>query len=153
MRINDNLPSREVEKKSGKSKSTSKGKGGAGTSLFAVRLTKSEKELSDDQAAELQELKQRIEQAGDDLDRDPTMANFKAFRDLLGAFARKASAEAYRVERVRSSGITPHEHELVTVIDREADELYHLIVSEQKNRIAITAKIMRIKGLVVNFST
>ncbi|SNB47087.1 YaaR family protein [Geobacter sp. DSM 9736] len=150
MRINDNLPSTEVEKKK-KTKASSRGADNAG-SLFATRLSARVAELQD-VGLELHELKEEIDRAAVTLDREPTVANFRAFRDLLSSFAKKASSQAYRVERVRSSGITPHEHELVAVIDREADELYRLIVSEQKDRIAITGKIVRIKGIVVNFLT
>lgn len=152
MRINNNLPSAEIDKKTKKSKSAANGTSSAVSSPFAARLTASVRELQD-LGLELKELKEEIDKAAADLDREPTVANFRVFRDLLSSFAKKASAEAYRVDKIKSSGITPHEHELVAVIDKEADELYHMIIREQKDRMAITGKIVRIKGLVLDFMT
>ena len=152
MRINNNLPSTEVDGKAKNAKKAGKGGGGAVGSTFATRLSASVREVQD-VGLELKELKDAIDKAADDLDREPTMANFRVFRDLLSTFAKKATSEAYRIEKVMSSGITPHEHELVTIINREADELYRLIVSEQQDRLGITGKLIRIKGLVVDFLT
>lgn len=152
MRINSKLPSTEVDKKTKKPASSAGSADSAGRSLFAARLHASVMEIRDI-GLELKELKDAIDKAATDLDQEPTVAHFRTFRDLLSVFAKKASTEAYRVERIKSSGITPHEHELVAVINKEADELYRLIVSEQKDRLAITGKIMRIKGLVVDFLT
>ena len=39
----------------------------------------------------------------------------------------------------------------MTVIDKEADLLYHLVMREQKDHIRIVAQIIKIKGLVVDF--
>lgn len=152
MRINNNLPSTEVDRKTKKTKKTGTGSGGVAASPFAARLSASVKEVQD-VGLELKELKEEIDKAADDLDREPTMSHFRVFRDLLSTFAKKASSEAYRIEKIMSSGITPHEHELVTIINKEADDLYRLIVSEQQDRLAITGKLIRIKGLVVDFLT
>ena len=84
------------------------------------------------------------------LEQEPAIVNFKAFRELLGAMARKVSAEAYKVELL-GGGITGRTHEVMTVIDKEADLLYHLVMREQKDHIRIVAQIIKIKGLVVDF--
>lgn len=36
------------------------------------------------------------------------------------------------------------------MIDREADNLYRLIMTENKDRLAITNKILELKGLVID---
>lgn len=149
MRINDKIPSREIGKKT-KKVSTERA-GSAGASLFADRLRRSEDDIITQYQLELEELKREIDRAGENLDREPTVANFKEFRDLIGTLTKKVTSEAYKVELVRSSGITHHEHEIISVINREADDLFRLIISEQKDRLAITNKIMRITGLVVDF--
>ena len=135
---------------------TKKGKGAAAKSatsqggpLFAGRLTQIAKSSSE-YKGELQLLKEEIDKAGDVLEQEPTIVNFKAFRNLLGVMARKVSAEAYRVEMV-SGGFTGRTHEVTTVIDKEADLLYHLVMREQKDHIRIVAQIVKIKGLVVDF--
>lgn len=146
MRINDKSGSRQIDKK-GKS-TPAKKSADSGTSLFARKLGLVSRD-SANYAGQLQELKEEIDRAGDSLEKEPTIVNFKLFRDLISAFARKVSSEAYRLEIQGSPG--QRCHEIITIIDREADALYHLIMQEQKNHIKITAQIMKIKGLVVDF--
>ena len=49
--------------------------------------------------------------------------------------------------------MNPRYYEIITVIDKEADKLYELVVKEQKDRMAITASVIGIKGLVVDLIT
>jgi uncharacterized protein YaaR (DUF327 family) len=148
MRIDDKLPSRNVDKKSQKSDAR---KGGlVGKSPFAASLT-SVGEMLTNRAIELEELKREIEMAGDSLERDPSMANYKAFRELLTMLAKKVTAEAYKVELLGGSPSAPAYHEVIRVIDSHADSLYRMIISEQRDRINIAAKIEQIKGLVLSF--
>lgn len=147
MRIDDKSESRSVTKK-GKGAAT-KGVAGQGNPLFAGRLTQIAKSSSE-YAGELQRLKDEIDRAGEVLEQEPTIVNFKAFRGLIGAIAKKVSSEAYRIELV-GGGFSGRTHEVMTVIDKEADLLYHLIMREQKDHIRIVAQIMKIKGLVIDF--
>lgn len=147
MRIDDELPSRGIEKK-GKGVPARK-TGSVVTTLFGRTLQRQE-DVLDDYQNELGELKREIDRVGDNLDRDPTMANFKAFRDLLSQLSRKVLSNSYKLELV-SSPSSPRVHEIVATIDREADELYRLIMSEQKDHMKITGKIMELKGLVISF--
>ena len=146
MRIDDKTGSRSVAKKV--KGNAAKGATGANAPLFAGRLQAIAKSSSDYQG-ELQRLKEEIDQAGSLLEQEPTIVNFKSFRNLLGSLARKVTSEAYRVELV-GGGFTGRTHEVVTVIDKEADLLYHLIMREQKDHIRIVAQIVKIKGLVVD---
>ena len=147
MRINEKPESGSIAKK-GKG-GTAKGvSGAAGPALFAGRLTAVSKASAEYQG-ELQRLKEDIDKAGEVLEQEPTIVNFKAFRELIGAMARKVSAEAYRVELL-SGGVTGRAHEVITVIDKEADLLYHLVMREQKDHIRIVSQILKIKGLVVD---
>ena len=148
MRIDNKLPSRSVDKKSQKSESR---RGGVvGNSAFAASLTSMGETLTN-RAVELEDLKREIDMAGDSLERDPSMANYKAFRDLLTLIAKKVTSEAYKVELLGGSPTAPAYHEVIQVIDTHADSLYRLIISEQKDRIMIAAKIEQIKGLVLSF--
>jgi uncharacterized protein YaaR (DUF327 family) len=146
MRIDDKSGSRGITKK-GKEVAT-KGVAGASAPLFAGRLTQIAKS-SAEYAGELQRLKDAIDKAGEVLEQEPTIVNFKAFRELIGAMAKKVSSEAYRIELV--GGCTGRTHEVMTVIDKEADLLYHLVMREQKDHIRIVAQILKIRGLVVDF--
>jgi len=147
MRIDDKSDSRSIAKK-GKG-SAAKSVANPNAPLFAGRLSQIAKSSSD-YPGELQRLKEEIDRAGDALEQEPTIFNFKAFRDLIGAMAKKVSAEAYRVELV-GGGLSGRTHEVMTVIDKEADLLYHLVMREQKDHIRIVAQIVKIKGLVVDF--
>ena len=64
--------------------------------------------------------------------------------------AKKVSSEAYRIDQV-GGGVSGRAHEVIAVIDQEADLLYHLVMREQKDHIRIVAQIIKIKGLVVDF--
>ncbi|HBA87080.1 MAG TPA: DUF327 domain-containing protein [Geobacter sp.] len=147
MRIDEKSDSRSIAKK-GKG-TPAKGVAGGSAPLFAGRLTAVAKSSAEYQG-ELQRLKDEIDKAGDALEQEPTIANFKVFRELLGTMARKVSAEAYRMELL-SGGIAGRAHEVIAVVDKEADLLYHLVMREQKDHIRIVAQIIKIKGLVVDF--
>ncbi len=84
------------------------------------------------------------------LENEPTLPNFKKFREVLGKLAKKVSSEAYRLEKVGGTPMNPRYYEIITVIDREADKLYQLVIKEQKDRMAITNSVIGIKGLVVD---
>lgn len=147
MRIDEKSESRRIDKK-GKG-AASKSVGSTGNVLFAGRLTQVAKSNASEYQGELQRLKEEVDQAGEVLEREPTIVNFRAFRGLIGAIAKKVSSEAYRIEAV-GGGFTGRTHEVMTVIDKEADLLYHLVMREQKDHIRIVAQIMKIKGLVVD---
>jgi uncharacterized protein len=148
MRIDEKSESSGITKK-GKKSAATKGVTGSSTPLFAGRLTKVAK-ASADYAGELQRLKDEVDRAGELLEQEPTIVNFVAFRDLIGQIAKKVTSEAYRVEMI-GGGFSGRVHEVMTVIDKEADLLYHLVMREQKDHIRIVAQIMKIKGLVVDF--
>lgn len=95
-------------------------------------------------------LRQEIETLGDKLEKEPTLNHFSQFRDALSRLAKKINHEAYKLEKTGGTPQNPRYFEIITVIDREADRLYELIMQEQKNRLAITAKVIGIKGLVVD---
>jgi hypothetical protein len=150
MRINDRLTSREVDAK-GKQGSLLKS-GESASSPFVRTLGKRQTELLSYEQ-ELQDLKEEIERAADDLDREPTMARFREFRDLIATLTKKVTSHVYRLEKVGGTTLNPRCYEIVTVIDREADNLYQLIMNQNKDRLAITGKIMELKGLVIDFLT
>jgi uncharacterized protein len=150
VRINDDMPAKGIDrKKSREAASRKSAEGGGIASLFSTSLRRQELEIADYQQ-ELQELKREIDQAGEELDQDPTMGRFKTFRTLITQLSRKVLTGAYKLE-LQSGPNSPSCHEVIKVIDRAADELYRLIMSEQKDRLKITHKIMELKGLVVDF--
>ncbi|BCS53085.1 YaaR family protein [Geobacter sp. SVR] len=122
------------------------------SSIFASELSKQEVEASS-YTQEVEELRRDIEQAGDQLEKEPNLNNFQKFRNLLSRLAKRISAEAYRLEKVGGTPQNPRYYEVITVIDKEADKLYNLIVNEHRDRMAITAKVIGIKGLVVDLIT
>jgi uncharacterized protein YaaR (DUF327 family) len=145
MRIDEKTGSRRIGKKG--QGSETKRVVDAGSALFADRLTLVARGNAD-YAGELQLLKEEIDRAGDLLEQEATIVNFKAFRERIGTMARRVSTEAYRIEQV--GGASGRSHEVLTVIDKEADLLYHLVMREQKDHIRIVAQILKIRGLVVD---
>ncbi len=138
-----------------KDRSTTAGPARATTGLFSLFSS----ELKTKQAAtdlydqDIETLRQEIDTAGQLLEREPTLPNFKRFRELLSRLSKRVSSEAYRLEKIGGTPMNPRYFEIITVIDKEADKLYQLIINEQKDRLAITAAVIGIKGLVVDLVT
>lgn len=149
MKISNASPLRDIDKKSA-AKGAQQKPEGAG--LFASELNRSFGDLSSYEQ-EVGDLRKEIDQAGEKLEQEPNLANFKIFRDLLSRMAKRITTEAYRLEKIGGTAQNPRYYEIVTVINAEADRLYHMIVHEQRNRMAITAKVIGIKGLVVDLTT
>jgi uncharacterized protein YaaR (DUF327 family) len=148
MRIQDSSSLRELDKNT-KSSSPMKR---IISSFFADELQHHEEQTASQQET-VTALRHEIESAGNLLTSEPTLKNFKHFRDLLSKLAKMVSAEAYRLEKFGGTPQNPRYYEIITVIDREADTLYNLIVKENKDSMAITAKVIGIKGLVVDLVT
>jgi uncharacterized protein YaaR (DUF327 family) len=148
MRIKDLFSIRNVEKRSDRKSPVTKGV----ASLFASTL---DQQQGDDGSyeQELDALRKDIEQAGEKLQKEPTLPNFKQFRNLLSSLAKRVSAEAYRLEKIGGTPQNPRYFEIITVINTEADRLYNLIIKENKNHLAITANVINIKGMVVDLIT
>ncbi len=122
------------------------------TRTFTTELAQKENEYND-YKREVDELKQEIDEAGDRLEREPNLDNLHRFRNLLGQIAKRISTEAYRLNKIGGTPQNPRYYEIITVINVEADKLYKLLLDEQRNRMAITEKIIGIKGLVVDLTT
>jgi len=148
MRIVDSSSLRDLDKNRKSSSPVNK----MINSFFADELSHHEEKI-DQYQEDIETLRSNIEKAGNLLTSEPTLANLQSFRDLLSKVAKRVNAEAYRLDKVGGTPQNPHYHEIITVINREADQLYHLIVKENKDNIAITAKIIGIKGLVVDLIT
>lgn len=148
MRIQDSSSLRELDKNTKSSSPMKK----IMNSFFADELSHHEEEAASYQD-DINTLRSDIEKAGNLLSSEPTLANFKYFRDLLSKLAKKVNAEAYRLDKFGGTPQNPRYYEIITVIDREADHLYNLIVRENKENMAITAKVIGIKGLVVDLVT
>lgn len=148
MRIQDSSSLREIEKNT---KSSSPAKNLI-NSFFAEQLSQQEEHISSYQD-DIDSLRTEIEKAGNMVTNEPTLANFKQFRDLLSKLAKKVNTEAYRLDKLGGTPQNPRYYEIITVINQEADSLYNLIVKENRDTMAITAKVIGIKGLVVDLVT
>ncbi len=97
---------------------------------------------------EFEQLRAEIDEAGSALDDCPSLEEFNKFRDLMRSLTQKVSKQAYKLKTV---GVYSHKkYQIVSTINTELNDLYRLILSEQKNRIAIASKIIKLKGLVVD---
>lgn len=121
-------------------------------SLFSTELQTKQLEV-DQYGHTINDLRIALDSAGESVEREPTIQNFKRFRELLSKLAKQVSNEAYRLVKIGGTPVNPRYYEIITIIDKEADKLYELIVKEQKDRMSITASVIGIKGLVVDLVT
>jgi uncharacterized protein YaaR (DUF327 family) len=147
MQIKDFLVSRKVGIKP--SKTPTFNDSSSVKSLFSSELLLQENEV-DGYGKEIEGLRKDIEVAGDKLEKEPTIPNFKQFRNILSKLAKRINSEAYRLDKYGGTPQNPRYYEIITTINSEADKLYNLIIQEQKNNMAITAKVIGIKGLVID---
>lgn len=150
MRIRNTLLSRRSDPNSSNTSSTNSSS--LARTLFSAEMLQQEKTI-DGYDLEVSELRKEIESAGDKLEKEPTIPNFKQFRDILSKLAKRINAEAYRLEKCGGTPQNPRYYEIITTINSEADKLYNLVIQEQKSNMAITAKVIGIKGLVVDLIT
>jgi uncharacterized protein YaaR (DUF327 family) len=121
------------------------------SSPFSRELAKKEEAILDLDKLELEEIKDELQDMGTSFEEEPSLANFRIFRELIGRFARKALSLAYRLERLK--GDRPGSiHEIVSIIDRNADELYRLVMDEQRDRLCLAARIAKINGMIVRIT-
>jgi uncharacterized protein YaaR (DUF327 family) len=123
----------------------------AAPSLFSIELTRKTEKILDVDMLDLEDLKEDLQDMGDSFEKEPTIANFRIFREMIGRFARKATSLAYRIEKVKNSR-SGSILELVSIIDRNADALYHLVMQSQQNRFSIASRIANINGMIVKIS-
>lgn len=121
-------------------------------SLFSSELQAKQLEVNQHEQT-ISDLRAALDTAGETLEKEPTIQNFKRFRELLSKLAKQVSNEAYRLEKIGGTPMNPRYFEIITIIDKEADKLYELVVKEQKDRMSITASVIGIKGLVVDLVT
>ncbi len=118
-------------------------------SLFSSEL-KSRQIKIEHYDQDISRIRADLDIAGSLLENEPTLPNFRQFRELLSKLAKQVSNEAYRLEKVGGTPMNPRYYEIITVIDKEADKLYELVLKEQKDRMAITEAVIGIKGLIVD---
>lgn len=147
MRIREKLSSHKVDIKKNSTSCTNTCY--STKTLFSAKMIQQENDVVG-YDKEIEELRKEIGLAGGKLEQEPTIPNFKHFREILSRLAKRIGTEAYRLEKCGGTPQNPRYFEIITTINIEADKLYNLIIQEQKNNMAITAKVIGIKGLVVD---
>jgi len=99
---------------------------------------------------ELGKLQELIGQAGDKLESNPTIGNLEVFRALLSNLVSKVVKAGFQVDSVGPGWHPADRHQVVRRIDEESENLMQLIMSEQKDRVAIARNLVSIKGLVID---
>ena len=117
-------------------------------SLFSRELARKEEIILDLDSMELDDIREELQEIGESFEKDPTLANFRIFREMIGRFARKATSLAYRIEKIKGN-----RHncilEIVSIIDRNADELYRLVMEGERDRLSLAKRIANINGMIV----
>lgn len=150
MKISDKHEIRDLRK--GNQAVPEKSRGAGLFSLFSSELNARQGNIAE-YDKNIEQLRIELDEAGQSLEREPTLQNFRKFRDLLSRIAKQVSKEAYRLEKIGGTATNPRYYEIITIIDKEADKLYELVVKGQKERMDITASVIGIKGLVVDLLT
>ena len=148
MRIRNSFSSRVVDKK----ESGSLIKKARSDSSFSSALACVQGDM-DSYARDVETLRGEIDLAGSRLEQEPTLEHFGKFRELLSQLVTRVGSEAYRLEKIGGTSNNPRYFEEIRIINKEADELYQMIVSRQRDRMAIVEKVIGIKGLVVDLIT
>lgn len=121
------------------------------SSIFSRELNKQEEKVLDVDKLELEDLREELQDVGDCFEKEPSLANLRVFRELLGKFAKKAISLAYRIEKMQA-GRSNRTLEIIAIIDRKADELYHLVMQGQRDRLWIAGRMANINGMIVQIS-
>ncbi|MDX1397386.1 MAG: DUF327 family protein [Oceanospirillum sp.] len=99
---------------------------------------------------ELTRIREALDDASTNLERNPTIGNLEIYRALLSNLIGKATKGAYEVEGVGPGWSLTDKHHVIRKIDEEAEELLLLVLNEQKDTLKIAAKLTHLKGLVVD---
>lgn len=99
---------------------------------------------------ELTRIREALDDASKNLERNPTIGNLEIYRALLSNLIGKATKGAYEVEGVGPGWSLTDKHHVIRKIDEEAEELLLLVLNEQKDTLKIAAKLTHLKGLVVD---
>jgi hypothetical protein len=121
------------------------------SSIFSRELGRHEEKALDIDRVELQYLRDELQDVGDCFEKEPTLAKYRIYRELLRKFAKKATSLAYRIEK-KPIGLSNRTVEIVAIIDQKADELYHLVMQGQWNRLQVASRISNINGLLIQIS-
>lgn len=121
------------------------------TGTFAEHLELSTKvDANEDIKQNIGILRKLVDSAGEELERNPTLGNYHLYRAVLGDIVKRVVQGSLEIKNV-SNSLNPNDrHQIIRHIDQEAEQLLELVISEQKNRLKITASIDTIKGLVID---
>ncbi len=120
--------------------------------LFEERVVKepvrNAKIISETENVDLDEIAAQLEEAGYNLEDEPTLDNFNCFKDSIGKFARKVTTLAYCLDKLFAPSQRP---QIITrVKDEGADYLYHNTMNNQHYNIQIASEIGDIKGMILS---
>ncbi|WP_416885125.1 YaaR family protein [Marinospirillum sp.] len=99
---------------------------------------------------ELEQLQEMLGQAGEELERNPTVGHLEVFRTLLSNLVAKVIKGGFQVDSVGPGWHPADRHQVIRQIDAEAEELLNLVMEQQKDRVAIARRLFNIKGLVID---
>jgi uncharacterized protein YaaR (DUF327 family) len=95
---------------------------------------------------------QQIDAISERLKKGPTPADVKRYRSLIAEFVKEASGESYDIHEE-----THWDHEgnrknflLVKQINRSVEELLDTVMDQEKKQIDVVAKLMEIRGMLVD---
>ena len=148
--VNDKLKSFRTGVNGRKGKARAEGTAAVGRSFTDHLVQQVEEVAKPSLNQQLDHLRLALDDAGANLERNPSLGNLEVFKALLSNLVSTATQGAYQVEGIGAGWSAAEKHHVVKLIDQEAEELLQLVLSEQKDKIKIATKLVHIKGLVVD---
>ncbi len=104
--------------------------------------------ILDNEHVNLEEITAQLEEAGENLENEPSLDNFLFFKESMGKFARKATSMAYCMDKI----FTPRQrsHVITRVVDKQTDYLYNTTMNNQNFNIRLASEIDDIKGMILS---
>lgn len=103
--------------------------------------------------SQLKQMRMALEDAGNMLEKNPSLGNLEVYKAILSNLIGAASRGAYEVRGVGAGWTASEKHHVVSLIDKEAEELLKLVLSEQQDKLKIASKLVQIKGLVIDLTS
>ena len=119
---------------------------------FAQNLKEAKKEKNNEEIAKLMS---RLNDLGGRLEKSPSLKEFYLYRDTVKTLMRKIIPQALALEKVYSHPTLAQpqvkEYHLIRETSRELSSLLELISQKEKANLKITAAVIRIKGLIIDY--
>ncbi len=104
----------------------------------------------------IQLLISELNSSGEELKNAPSLKSFTHYKMIVEKIFKSLTRDIYQLKKITSidkKNFTQKEFHLIKVVNVELNSLLSLISQEQKNNFSIAAKIVKIKGILLEHLT